>query len=217
MVIGLIGYKRGMTSVFLENSITVPVTVIEIFDNIVTQVNFCDDFIKVQMGTGTKKNLNKPTLGHFKNACLTKCSRLSSFDYPILDQFKTIKVGSLFKVDIFLNINKVDVTGLSIGKGFSGVIKRYNFHRQPASHGNSRSHRVPGSIGQRQTPGRVFKGKKMPGRSGCENVTVKNLSIISIDVDKNILLVKGSVPGHINSCLLIRQSFQEHFLQKKKV
>lgn len=217
MVIGLIGYKRGMTSVFLENSITVPVTVIEFFNNVVTQVNFCDDFIKVQLGTGVSKNLNKSILGHLKCAGLTKCSCLSSFNYPILDQYKTIQVGSSLKVNIFLNVSKIDVTGISIGKGFSGVIKRYNFHRQPTSHGNSRSHRVPGSIGQRQTPGRVFRGKKMPGRLGCENITIKNLSIISIDVEKNILLVKGSIPGHINSCVHVKQSYHEYFLQKKRV
>ena len=214
MVVGLVGYKRGMTSIFLDGCKVVPITVIEFLDNVVTQVNFFDDFIKVQVSTGNKRNLTRPILGQLKGAVLVKSSGLWCFRYPVSDFFKLIKVGDVLKLDIFSTIKKVDITGFSIGKGFSGVIKRHNFHRQPMSHGNSRSHRAPGSIGQCQTPGKIFKGKKMPGRFGCSRITVKNLSVINLDFSKNIILVKGSVPGFVNSTLIIKQSFQEFFLQQ---
>ncbi len=215
MVIGLVGYKRGMTSVFLENSDVVPVTVVEFLDNFVIQKKIYNNFFCIQISTGLKKNLNKPEIGHIKLAGIYKSSGLWSFKYPVSNFFNEIKIGDSLRLNIFSNVTKVDVVGFSIGRGFSGVIKRHGFHRQPTSHGNSRSHRVPGSIGQRQTPGRVFKGKKMPGRFGCSCVTVKNLSIVNVDYERNILLIKGSVPGFVNSILIVKQSFREFFIQQR--
>ena len=174
-MIGLVGRKVGMTRIFNEDGVSVPVTVIEIEANRVTQVKTLenDGYTAVQVTTGSKKanRVTKPEAGH---------------------------------VDIFADVKKVDVTGTSKGKGFQGGVKRWNFRTQDATHGNSLSHRVLGSIGQNQTPGRVFKGKKMAGHLGAERVTVQSLEVVRVDAERKLLLVKGSVPGAINGDVIVK-------------
>lgn len=204
MSFGLVGYKRGMTSYFLENGHIIPITVIEFFEHTIVESKVLEKHIQFQFSVGFKKNLKKPYLCHLKKANIEISSGLYAFYYPLEERFKVLKIGDLLNMSILTDLKKVDVSGVSLGKGFSGVIKRYHFSRQPTSHGNSKSHRVPGSIGQRQTPGRVFKGKKMPGRHGCFKRTVKNLLVIGSD--KHFLLVKGSTPGCINSLVFVKKS-----------
>ncbi len=198
MSIGLIGRKCGMTRVFCEDGTSVPVTVLQIDSNRVTQVKTVevDGYRAVQVAAGDKKSsrVNKAMAGHYAAANVTAGRGL--WEFRLEDGEGTdLSAGSPLPLDIFSVGQVVDVQGKSIGKGFAGGIKRHNFHMQDATHGNSRSHRVLGSIGMNQTPGRVFKGKKMEGHMGAEKVTVQNLTIHAIDTDRNLILVKGAVPG----------------------
>ena len=207
MAIGLIGRKVGMTRIFNEDGASVPVTVIEIAANRVTQVRTLDTdgYRALQITTGTKKasRINKPEAGHFAKAGVEAGRGL--WELRLADgEGEEFTVGSELNVDIFAETAKVDVTGQSKGKGFQGGIKRWNFAMQDATHGNSLAHRSNGSIGQNQTPGRVFKGKKMSGHMGAERVTTQNLEVIRVDLERNLLLVKGAVPGATNGDLIIK-------------
>lgn len=198
MSIGLIGRKCGMTRVFCEDGSSVPVTVLQIDSNRVTQVKSIetDGYRSIQVTAGDKKasRVNKAMAGHYAAANVTAGRGL--WEFRLEDgEGVDLSAGSELSVDVFSVGQVVDVQGRSIGKGFAGGIKRHNFHMQDATHGNSRSHRVLGSIGMNQTPGRVFKGKKMEGHMGAVQVTTQNLTIHAIDAERNLLLVKGAVPG----------------------
>ncbi|MCR3754993.1 MAG: 50S ribosomal subunit protein L3 [Candidatus Westeberhardia cardiocondylae] len=211
-VSGLIGKKIGMTRIFNKDGVSVPITVIEVQKNYVIQIKnlLHNGFYSVQITTGFKKDkrILKSEFGHFIKSNVSVGTMLREFR---VKDISGISVGLDISVKIFENVKKVDVTGYSKGKGFSGTVKRWNFHMQDASHGNSLSHRVPGSIGQNQFPGRVFKGKKMPGHLGNERVTVKNLDVVRIDKNDNIILVKGSVPGNIGSNVIIKVASKFYF------
>jgi len=196
MTIGLVGRKAGMTRVFTEEGASVPVTVIEVEPNRVTQVKSAeaDGYSAVQVTVGAKKasRVTKPAAGHFAKAGVEAGRGLWEFR---LSGDEEIQVGDQLTVAAFEVGQKVDVTGQSKGKGFQGGIKRWNFSMQDATHGNSLSHRSAGSIGQCQTPGRVWKGKKMAGHMGAERVTVQTLEVVRVDAERNLLLIKGAVPG----------------------
>ncbi|ABO22030.1 50S ribosomal protein L3 [Shewanella loihica] len=207
MAIGLIGRKVGMTRIFTEDGASIPVTVIEIAANRVAQVKTLetDGYRALQITTGTKKanRITKPEAGHFAKAGVEAGRGL--WEMRLADgEGEGIEVGAELNVDIFADVAKVDVTGQSKGKGFQGGIKRWNFRTQDATHGNSLAHRANGSIGQNQTPGRVFKGKKMSGHMGAERVTTQNLDVVRVDAERNLLLVKGAVPGATNGDLIIK-------------
>lgn len=209
MSIGVIGRKLGMTRIFNKDGKSVPVTVIEVEANRVTQVksNETDGYCAIQVTTGSKKasRLSKPEAGVFAKANVEAGRGLWEFRIPEVD-IANYTTGTEVKVEIFNDVKKVDVTGTSKGKGFAGTVKRYNFRTQDMTHGNSRSHRVPGSTGQNQTPGRVFKGKRMCGHMGAERVTVQCLDVVRVDVERNVLLVKGAVPGAINGDVIVKPS-----------
>tara|TARA_R110002072_G_scaffold150059_2_gene298138 strand:+ start:825 stop:1460 length:636 start_codon:yes stop_codon:yes gene_type:complete len=196
MTIGIIGVKRGMTRIFTEAGDSVPVTVIEATPNRVTQRKTVEtdgyDAVQVTMGAVKASKISKPQAGHFAKANVEAGRHLYEFR---CEADAECKVGDSFSVEGFEAGQKVDVTGQSKGKGFAGVIKRYNFQMQDATHGNSVSHRAPGSIGQCQTPGRVFKGKKMAGHMGAVRVTTQTLEVVRVDQENNLLLIKGAVPG----------------------
>lgn len=198
MSIGLIGRKCGMTRVFSEDGSSTPVTVLQIDSNRVTQVKSldADGYRAIQVAVGDKKSskVNKAMAGHYAAANVTAGRGLWEFRLAE-GEGEDLSAGSELALSIFSAGQVVDVRGTSIGKGFAGGIKRHNFGMQDATHGNSRSHRVLGSIGQCQTPGRVFKGKKMAGHMGAVKTTVQNLTIHSVDTERNLILVKGSVPG----------------------
>jgi large subunit ribosomal protein L3 len=198
MSIGLIGRKCGMTRVFCEDGSSVPVTVLQIDSNRVTQVKGIenDGYRAVQVTVGDVKSsrVNKAMAGHFAAANVTAGRGL--WEFRLEDgEGDSLSVGSELSLDIFTAGQIVDVQGTSIGKGFAGAIKRHNFHMQDATHGNSVSHRVLGSVGMNQTPGRVFKGKKMAGHMGAVKTTVQNLTVHAVDAEKRLILVKGAVPG----------------------
>lgn len=198
MSIGLIGRKCGMTRVFSEDGSSTPVTVLQIDSNRVTQVKSLDNdgYRAIQVAVGDKKSskVNKAMAGHYAAANVTAGRSLCEF--RLADgEGEGLSAGSELALDMFTAGQFVDVRGTSIGKGFAGGIKRHNFGMQDATHGNSRSHRVLGSIGQCQTPGRVFKGKKMAGHMGAVKTTMQNLTIHSIDIERKLILVKGAVPG----------------------
>ena len=203
-MIGLIGRKVGMTRVFTEDGVSIPVTVIEIEANRVTQVKTLenDGYTAVQVTTGSKKanRVTKPEAGHFVKAGVEAGRGLWEFR----TEGEEFTLGQEINVDIFADVKKVDVTGTSKGKGFQGGVKRWNFRTQDATHGNSLSHRVLGSIGQNQTPGRVFKGKKMAGHLGAERVTVQSLEVVRVDAERKLLLVKGAVPGATGSDVIVK-------------
>lgn len=207
MAIGLVGRKLGMTRVFTEDGVSIPVTVIEVDANRVTQVKTLekDGYVAIQVTAGTKKanRITKPEAGHFAKAGVDAGRGLWEFRLGE-GEGDSIEVGAELKVDIFADVKKVDVTGTSKGKGFAGAVKRWNFRTQDMTHGNSLSHRAPGSIGQNQTPGRVFKGKKMAGHLGAERVTTQNLEVVRVDVDRNLLLIKGAVPGATNGNVIVK-------------
>ncbi len=204
-MIGLIGRKVGMTRVFTEDGVSIPVTVVEVEANRVSQVKSVetDGYNAIQVTTGTKKanRVSKPQAGHFAKAGVEAGRGLWEFR---LDNGEEFAVGAELNVELFNEIKKVDVTGTSKGKGFQGAIKRWNFRTQDMTHGNSLSHRAPGSIGQCQTPGRVFKGKKMAGHMGAERVTTQNLEIVRVDAERNLLLIKGAVPGSIGGNVIVK-------------
>ncbi|MDE9446719.1 50S ribosomal protein L3 [Xenorhabdus bovienii] len=205
-MIGLVGKKVGMTRIFTEDGVSIPVSVIEIENNRITQVKDqeSDGYRAIQVTTGSKKanRVNKPEAGHFAKAGVEAGRTLREFRLSADDEEYT--VGQSISVEIFADVKKVDVTGTSKGKGFAGTVKRWNFRTQDATHGNSLSHRVPGSIGQNQTPGKVFKGKKMAGQMGNERVTVQSLDVVRVDAERNLLLVKGAVPGATGSDLIVK-------------
>ena len=207
MTIGLVGRKLGMTRVFTEDGASIPVTVIEVEANRVTQVKSLesDGYVAIQITTGTKKanRLNKAEAGHFAKAGVDAGRGLWEFRLNE-SEAADVAVGAELNVGVFADVKKVDVTGTSKGKGFAGTVKRWNFRTQDMTHGNSRSHRVPGSIGQNQSPGKVFKGKKMAGHLGNERVTVQCLDVVRVDVERNLLLVKGAVPGATNGDLIVK-------------
>ena len=207
MSLGLIGKKQGMTRVFTQEGKSFPVTVVSIDPNVVTQVKTTekDGYSSIQVTTGEKKekHLNKAKLGHFRKSSVNPGEGLWEFKIDEVD-IKKIEVGQSFSQELFKEGQVIDVSGVSKGKGFAGTVKRWNFKMQDATHGNSLSHRAPGSIGQCQTPGRVWKGKKMSGHMGFEKVTVQNLKIVSID--NNMILVQGSIPGATGSRVLLRPS-----------
>lgn len=209
MAIGLIGRKAGMTRVFTEAGESIPVTVIEVEPNRVTQLRDGDRdgyrAYQVTLGAAKVNRVSKPLAGHFAKAGVEAGRGLWEFRL-CGDEGVDIEVGGELKVDLFEAGQKVDVTGRNIGKGFAGTVKRHNFHMQDATHGNSLSHRVPGSIGQNQTPGRVFKGKKMSGHMGAVRTTAQNLEVVRVDLERNLLLVKGAVPGAKGGDLIIRPS-----------
>ena len=196
MAIGIVGIKRGMTRVFTEDGVSIPVTVVEADPNRITQLKTADvdGYEAVQVTTGSRKanRISKAEAGHFKKANVEAGRGLWEFRVDSLEGFE---VGGEVKVEVFEEGQKVDVTGTSKGKGYAGVIKRWNFRGQDTTHGNSLAHRAPGSIGQNQTPGRVFKGKKMSGHMGAERVTVQTLEVVRVDAERNLLLIKGAVPG----------------------
>ncbi len=209
MSIGLVGRKLGMTRVFNENGTSVPVTVIQVEANRVTQVKNADTdgYCAIQVTTGDRKasRMTKAEVGHFAKSGVAAGRGLWEFRLEP-NELEAYQVGAELKVDSFKDVKKVDVTGTSKGKGTAGTIKRYHFLHQDFTHGNSRSHRVPGSTGQNQTPGRVFKGKKMVGHMGSERVTVLSLDLVKIDAERNLLLVKGAVPGANNGDVIVRPS-----------
>ncbi len=203
---GIIGKKIGMTQIFDEKGNVIPVTVIEAAGNIVAQVKTTetDGYNAIQLGYGEVKanRINKPEAGHFAKAKIENRKHLREFR---TDDVANYKVGDEVKVDIFTAGEKVDVQGTSKGKGFQGVIKRHGQSRGPMTHG-SMYHRRPGSMGQRSTPGRVFKGKKLPGHMGRVTVTIQNLDVVRVDTDKNVILVKGSVPGAKGTILKVKSA-----------
>ena len=203
---GIIGKKVGMTQIFDEKGNVIPVTAIETEGNIVAQIKTVetDGYQSVQLGYGDvkDKHINKPESGHFAKAKLPNKKHLREFR---LDSVENYKVGDEVKVDIFEAGEKVDIQGTSKGKGFQGVIKRHGQHRGPMGHG-SMYHRRPGSMGPTSTPGSVFKGKKLPGHMGKVTVTIQNLEIVKVDTDKNVLLVKGSVPGPKGAILKVKST-----------
>ena len=198
MTIGLVGRKSGMTRVFSEEGVSIPVTVIEVDPNRITQVKTQenDGYNAIQVTTGAKKasRLSKAEGGHFAKAGVEAGRGLWEFRLK-QGEDSELSAGDRVEVGMFEVGQSVDVTGTSKGKGFAGVIKRWNFQMQDATHGNSLAHRAPGSIGQCQTPGRVFKGKKMAGHMGSRRVTVQSLEIVRVDQERNLLLIKGAVPG----------------------
>ncbi len=211
MAIGLVGRKCGMTRIFTEDGSAIPVSVIHVETNTVVQVKNLetDGYDAIQVTTGMKKRsrISKPLAGHYAKASVEAGRGLWEFRIGKSEK-SDLKVGSELNVDLFKEGQFVDVKGVSIGKGFQGVVKKYNFRTQDATHGNSLSHRAPGSIGQNQTPGRVVKGKKMAGHMGSVTVTVQNLEVCRIDFDKSLLLIKGALPGPSGSDLIIKPAIK---------
>ena len=207
MVVGIVGRKLGMTRVFTEGGESVAVTVIEATPNRIVQRKTADadgyDAIQVTAGERRPTRVKRPMAGHFAKAGVEAGRGLWEFR-AAPEALTDVEVGSELTVDGFEQGQKVVVTGITLGKGFQGTVKRHNFRTQDATHGNSLSHRAPGSIGQNQTPGRVFKGKKMAGHMGAVRSTVKNLEVIRVDTERNLLLVKGAVPGAKGGDLIVR-------------
>ena len=212
MSIGLVGIKTGMTRIFDESGTSIPVTVINIDSNRVSQIKTIerDGYSAVQIAYGHQKEsrLNKATLGHYKKSNISPARGQVEFRVNELED--NISIGSDIKVDTFKAGEHVDITGKTLGKGFQGGVKRHHFKTQDATHGNSISHRALGSTGQCQDPGRVFKGKKMPGHLGNVNRTIQNLTIVKIMPDENIMLIKGSIPGHKGSVVVIKPTEKKY-------
>src|SRR5699024_850355 len=204
MAIGLVGRKSGMTRVFVESGESVPVTVIEVTPNRISQIKTVEidgyNGVQVTTGEGRATRVTRPMAGHFATANVEAGRGVWEFRAEAGE----LTLGAEISVSIFEEGQKIDVIGTSKGKGFQGAIKRWNFSAQDATHGNSLAHRAPGSIGQNQSPGRVFPGKKMAGHMGAERVTVQNLEVVRVDAEKNLLLVKGAVPGATGSDIIIR-------------
>jgi large subunit ribosomal protein L3 len=211
MSIGLVGRKSGMTRIFTEAGLSIPVTVVEVHPNRVTQIKTAevDGYSAVQVTTGARKasRVSKAMAGHFAKAGTEAGTGLWEFRADV-DELGGIAAGNELTVERFIAGQMVDVTGTSKGKGFQGTIKRHNFSMQDATHGNSLSHRAPGSIGQCQTPGRVWKGKKMAGHMGDARVTTQSLEIVQVDAENNLILVKGALPGATGSNVIIRPSIK---------
>ena len=207
MSIGLIGKKQGMTRVFTPEGDSFAVSVVSVLPNTITQIKSVESegYSSIQVTTGKKKekHLSKSQQGHFKKSSVNAGEGLWEFRVNS-DDLNELQVGSEINLDIFEEGQKIDVQGKSKGKGFAGTVKRWNFKMQDASHGNSISHRAPGSIGQCQTPGKVWKGKKMSGHMGDVKKTIQNLKIASIDVENNLVLIKGAIPGPTGSNVVLK-------------
>jgi large subunit ribosomal protein L3 len=207
MTMGLVGRKCGMTRVFTDDGVSIPVTVVEAQPNRITQVKTVetDGYRALQVVAGSRKasRVVKPAAGHFAAAKVEAGDLITEFRIADSDETE-YQIGSELRVELFDEGQKVDVIGTSIGKGFAGTVKRHNFSMQDATHGNSLAHRAPGSIGQNQTPGRVFKGKKMSGQMGNVRRTVQNLEVVRVDNERNLLLIKGAVPGHRGGSVIVR-------------
>ncbi|HUQ73846.1 MAG TPA: 50S ribosomal protein L3 [Burkholderiales bacterium] len=208
MSIGLVGRKVGMTRIFTDEGSTIPVTVLDVSDNRVTQIKTAekDGYAAVQVAFGKRRatRVVKPVAGHLAKAGVEAGHTLREFRAKA-DQLASLKVGEKLGLESIFKVGqRVDVQGVTIGKGFAGVIKRYHFGGQNASHGNSISHRVPGSTGQNQSPGHVFKGKRMPGHLGNKQRTISNLVVVRIDAERQLLLIKGSVPGSKGRDVIVR-------------
>lgn len=207
MSIGLVGRKSGMTRIFTEEGTSIPVTVVEVQPNRVTQIKTpeTDGYTAIQVTIGSRRasRVTKSMAGHFAKANTEAGTGLWEFRAEGAD-IADLTTGSEIKVDLFAEGQMVDVTGTSKGKGFQGGVKRHNFQMQDATHGNSLSHRAPGSIGQCQTPGRVWKGKKMAGQMGNERSTTQSLKIVRVDLENNLLLIKGALPGATGSNVVVR-------------
>jgi len=207
---GIVGRKCGMTRVFTDDGVSIPVTVIEAQPNQITQVKTVesDGYSALQVAAGGRKasRVSKSEAGHFAKAKVEAGDLMAEFRLDSADGSEDgeFELGQEIKVDLFEEGQKVDVIGTTIGKGFAGTVKRHNFHMQDATHGNSLAHRAPGSIGQNQTPGRVFKGKKMSGHMGNVRRTAQNLEVVRVDAERNLLLIKGAVPGHGGSRVVVR-------------
>ena len=208
MTIGLVGRKVGMTRIFTDDGGTLPVTVLDVSDNRITQIKTAekDGYAAVQVAFGKRRasRVRKPLAGHLAKAAVEAGNCLREFRLGKPEELGELKVGGKIGVEIFKVGQKVDVQGITIGKGFAGVIRRHHFHSQRASHGNSISHKTPGSTGQNQSPGRVFPGKRMPGHLGDVRRTILNLEIVRIDAARQLLLVKGSVPGSSGRDVVVR-------------
>ena len=207
MPIGIVGRKCGMTRIFTDAGVSVPVTVIEAEPNRVTQVKTLenDGYRALQVTAGERRasRVTKPLAGHFAKNGIAPGRGL--WEFRLADgEGDGVDVGSELKVDVFQPGQMVDVTGTTIGKGFAGTVKRWHFAMQDATHGNSVSHRVPGSIGQNQTPGRVFKGKKMSGHMGNVRRSIQNLEVVRVDAERNVILIKGAVPGARGGNVIVR-------------
>lgn len=211
-MIGLIGIKEGMSRVFTEDGNSVPVTVVKIDSNVVTQIKKIDSegYSSVQISTGTKKekHLTKPEKAHLNKSNTPSAKTIKEFRIQESD-LENIELGQSLELNMFEEGQIIDVTGTTKGKGFAGTVKRWNFATQDATHGNSLAHRKPGSIGQCQTPGRVWKGKKMSGHMGNVQKTVQNLKIVELDVENNVVYVKGAVPGFNGSEIKIKPSHKK--------
>jgi large subunit ribosomal protein L3 len=211
MTMGLVGRKCGMTRVFTDDGVSIPVTVIEAQPNRITQVKTveADGYAALQVAAGSRKasRVSKPAAGHFAAAKVEAGDLVSEFRLSDSDE-ADFEIGTEIRVDLFAEGQKVDVVGTSIGKGYAGTVKRHNFSMQDATHGNSLAHRAPGSIGQNQTPGRVFKGKKMSGQMGNVRRTAQNLEVVRVDAERNILLIKGAVPGHAGGKVVVRPAIK---------
>lgn len=213
--IGLVGKKCGMTRVYTDG-VAIPVTVIQVLPNRVTQVKTVknDGYSAIQVTSGVRKSthLTKSEIGHFSKAGVEPGDGLWEFralDSDVDGAEAKLKVGSELKVDLFAEGQYVDVIGVTKGKGFAGVIKKYHFSSQDATHGNSLSHRAPGSIGQRQSPGKVFKGKKMCGHMGDKKQTILSQKVVRVDLDRNLVLVRGAIPGGENGYVVIRPAVKK--------
>ena len=217
--LGLVGRKRGMTRVFTDAGETVPVTVIEALPNRVAQVKTTetDGYRSVQVSFGQRRasRVSKPVQGHYAKANLSPGEALFEFRLGSKDG-EDLKTGSEIKVDMFTVGQVVDVTGTTMGKGYAGVMKRHNFAGGMASHGASLTHRTPGSIGQRQTPGRVFQGKRMSGHMGVRRRTVENLKVVEVDAERNLLLIRGAVPGTDGGTVVVRPSVKAKGQARRK-
>ena len=211
MTMGLVGRKCGMTRIFTEEGDSIPVTVIEAQPNRITQMKSVenDGYRALQVSTGSRRSsrVRKSQAGHFAAAKVEAGDLVTEFRLEDAEQGE-FEIGGEIKVGLFQVGQKVDVIGTTIGKGFAGTVKRHNFSMQDATHGNSLSHRAPGSIGQNQSPGRVFKGKKMSGHMGNVRRTVQNLEVVRVDPERNLILVKGAVPGHSGGRVLVRPAIK---------
>ena len=217
--LGLVGRKAGMTRVFTEAGETVPVTVIEALPNRITQVRTTetDGYRAVQVAFGERKasHLNKALTGHYAKVKVAPGKELVEFRLKG-EEGKDLAAGAELKVDLFSVGQIVDVTGTTTGKGFAGTMKRHNFGGLPATHGVSVSHRSPGSIGQRQTPGRVFLGKRMSGHMGVQRRTIENLEVVRVDAERNLLLIRGAVPGAPGGQVIVRPSVKAEAQKRRK-
>lgn len=209
MTMGLVGQKLGMTRIFQEDGTASAVTVIEVKSNIVSQLKSSEtdgyDAVQVSVGERKSSRVSKPMAGHFAKAAVSAALVTKEFRVSA-EELASYELGKEIEITIFSAGQRVDVRARSIGKGFAGTIKRHNFSGQRKTHGNSLSHRVPGSIGQNQTPGRVFKGKKMSGHMGNKMRSVQNLEVLRVDVERGLLLIKGAVPGAKGGFVMIRPS-----------